>query len=203
MTKIIISFILIGISIFVVFRYVKPTYNEAESVIDNTVKYTKALKKANEIQALRQSLLSQYNLFTNTNRDKLKKLLPNDVDNVRLVLDIDGIASARNIRISSVKVQKNQDKSTDIQTGTAIGFNSAATAAEQYHTLVLEFVAIASYEQFKLFMQDLEHSLRIVDLINLNVTQANQQRQSENKNNNDSEPDLYKFNVGIRTYWLK
>ncbi len=205
MTKIITSFICIIFAGFLIFGYVKPTFDETERIQSNTAQYDKALSKAKEIQELKRSLLSRYNLFAGSNLSKLKKLLPDHVDNVRLVLDIDGIASAYGMRISSVKVQKDIDEDTDAQTG-SVGFGSAETVAQPYQTLVLEFTTIATYADFKAFLQDLERSLRIVDLVNLKVTPA--QRLTVNTENTLSEneielPEIYKFNVGIKTYWLK
>ncbi len=203
MTKIIISFVLIAVSIFIIFGYVKPTFDSAEEIKSNTVQYDKALNKAREIQELKRSLLSQYNLFAGSNLGKLKKLLPDDVDNVRLVLDMDGMASARGIRISSVKVQKDIDKKTDVQGGSVVGFNSAALASQQYQTLVLEFAAVATYEQFKLFLQDLEHSLRLVDLVSLEISPSSRSGRGTLSDTISTTPAIYRFNVGIKTYWLK
>ena len=203
---IILSFIFIGVAIALIFGFVVPTFDDAEAIKANTLQYDKALSKAKEIQELKRSLLSRYNLFAGENLGKLEKLLPNNVDNVRLVLDMDGMASGRGIRISSVKVQKDADKNTDIQTGSAVGFNSAASASQPYQTLVLEFTAIATYEEFKLFLQDLEHSLRIVDLVDLDVSPAQRPKSTIGNKVLETEEDLpqiYKFKVGIRTYWLK
>ncbi len=197
----------IGVSIFLMFGYVVPTFDTAESIKSNTTQYDKALNKAKEIQELKRSLLSRYNLFAGSNLGKLEKLLPDHVDNVRLVLDIDGMASARGIRISSVKVQKDADAETDVQIGSAVGFNSAVTAAQPYQTLVLEFVALATYEEFKFFLQDLEHSLRLVDLVNLDVSPAQRAKTTTIGGAIPEDeidlPEIYKFNVGIKTYWLK
>ena len=207
MTKIIISFIFIATALFLIFGYVKPTFDDAEIIKSNTSQYDKALNKAREIQELKRSLLSRYNLFAGENLGKLEKLLPNNVDNVRLLLDIDGIASARGIRISAVKLQQDADKNTDAQTGGTIGFNSAAKAAQPFQSLVLEFTTIATYEEFKLFLQDLEHSLRIVDLVNLTVSPAQRPKKPTLDNAQPEEqvelPEIYKFKVGVRTYWLK
>ncbi len=201
MTKIILSFIFLGIAGFLIFGFVKPTFDEAEMIKSSTTQYDKALSKAKEIQELKRSLLSRYNLFAGSNLGKLQKLLPDHVDNVRLVLDIDGIASARGIRISSVNAQKDIDKKTDVQTGT-VGFGSASLEAQPYQTLILEFTAIATYADFKLFLQDLEHSLRIVDLVSLDVSPA-QRATIINQSDEQSLPNIYKFKVGIKTYWLK
>jgi len=206
MTKIILSFIFIGVAGFLVFGYVKPTFDATEVIKTNTAQYAKALDKAKEIQELKRSLLSRYNLFAGSNLGKLEKLLPDHVDNVRLVLDIDGIASARGIRISSVKAQKDADRDTDVQIG-SVGFNSATVAAQPFQTLVLEFSAIATYGDFKLFLQDLEHSLRIVDLVSLDISPAQRPKTStiggEVPEDEIGLPEIYKFNVGIKTYWLK
>jgi len=206
MTKIILSFIFIGIAIFLIFGYVKPTFDDAEVIKSNTGQYDKALSKAREIQELKRSLLSRYNLFAGSNLGKLEKLLPDHVDNVRLVLDIDGIASARGIRISSVKAQKDADTATDAQTGGGVGFVSAAKAAQPYQTLVLEFNTTATYADFKLFLQDLEHSLRLVDLVSLDVSPAqrpNNPLVDDREGSGLNLPEIYKFKVGIKTYWLK
>jgi len=143
MTKLLISLISIGASITLIFGFVVPTFDDAESIKAETVKYNTALNKAKEVQEIKRSLLAQYNLFAGSNLQKLEKLLPDHVDNVRLVLDMDSMASARGIRISSVKLQKDKNKDTDVQTGGTIGFNSAAVAAQPYQTLILQFVAVA------------------------------------------------------------
>jgi len=201
MTKIIISFILIGAAIATIFTYVKPTFDEAEKIKITVAQYDKAISKAKDIQDTKRNLLKQYNLFSVANRAKLKKLLPDHVDNVRLVLDIDGIASARGIQISSIKIEKDADKSTDVQTKDSIGFNTAMQSQFAYQSLILKFSAVATYADFKLFLHNLEHSLRIVDLVDLSISQASR---SDNKSSTkDAAPELYKFDIGIRTYWLK
>ncbi len=203
MTKIILSFIFIAASASLVFGYVKPTFDEAENIKDNTIKYDKALNKAKEIQDLKRSLLSRYNLFAGTNLNKLEKLLPDHVDNVRLVLDIDGIASTRGIRISSVKIEKDIDKSTDVQIASAVGFNTAVQAAMPYQTMVLKFSTITTYTDFKIFLQDLERSLRIVDLVNLTISPGHRKSSGDAEAKDVDEEPVYKFDVAIRTYWLK
>ncbi len=208
MTKIILSFIFAGVAVTLIFGYVKPTFNSAEKIKANTLQYDKALSKAAEIQTRKRTLLSKFNLFNSTNRGRLKKLLPDHVDNVHLVLDIDGIASDRGIRISSVKVQKDADIDTDVQMGSsAVGFSSASIAAQPYQTLVLEFSAVASYAEFKLFLEDLERSLRIVDLVDLSISQAQKVESGSVggilEGGAVDGPSIYKFDVGVRTYWLK
>ncbi len=207
MFKIILSFIFIVISIFLIFGYVKPTFDKVGVIKTNVAQYQKALNKTREIQELKRSLLAQYNLFAGGNMEKLKKLLPDHVDNVRLVLDIDGIASQHGIRISAVKTKKDADIQTDAQTG-SIGFDQANQTIQPYNTLVLEFTTIATYADFKAFLKDLERSLRIVDLVSLEISPAQRPKMptnpdGEEKPDEENLPSIYKFDVGIKTYWLK
>ncbi len=208
MAKIILSIIFIGISIALVVGYVKPTFNDTKKIKLNTVQYDKALNKAKEIQALKRSLLARYNLFAGgENLSKLKKMLPDHVDNIHLVLDMDGLASSRGIRLSSVKIQKDIDKNTDVQTGTsAVGFNSASEVNQLFQSLVLEFSVVSTYSKFKLFLEDLEKSLRIVDLVSLKISPvhtANSNIATDIQDDSSFKENTYKFEVGIKTYWLK
>ncbi len=208
MTKIILSFIFIGVAGALIFGYVKPTFDSAKKIKTDTLQYDKALSRASEIQTLKRTLLSRFNLFSTDKKSRLRQLLPDHVDNVHLILDIDGIASVRGIRIGSVKVQRAVDTDTDVQIGSsAVGFNSASAAAKPYQTIVLEFSAVATYDEFKAFLQDLERSLRIVDLVDLSISQAGRVGTGSIGGilgeEDIDQPNMYKFDVGIRTYWLK
>lgn len=212
MVKTILSLVLFIGFFGLLFGYVQPTYNEAEAIKQNAEQYNQALNKAQEIQELKRSLLSQYNLFADGNLTKLKKLLPEHIDNVRLVFDLDGIAAAHNIRITDVRVQDDATTANETTATGAVGFNSAARAAQQYDTRVLEFTTVASYEQFKSFVEDLERSLRIVDIVSLKISNAQLVKQdtTATKGTQDSEEQIsptqeyiYRFDVGIRTFWLK
>jgi len=202
MVKIITSIILIIASLYIIFGYVKPTYNTTDAILKAGSQYDKALHKARQIQERKRLLLEQYNnLFAGQDLSKLEKMLPSTADNVRLILDIDGIAASRGIRIGSVKIQKSADARNSAQTG-AVGFATAEQSAQPYKSMVVEFTTVTTYENFKHFLQDLERSLRIVDLVSLKVSPAYRQKSTTTGQDND-EPAIYKFRVGIKTYWLK
>jgi Tfp pilus assembly protein PilO len=142
--------------------------------------YDQALNQSRELQEIRDSLLSRYNTFSQQDIDRLKKLLPDHVDNVRLILDIDGIASKYNMRTRNVKVSEVGSEDSKI-----IGTNQSFV-----DSVVLSFSVASTYNNFVLFIKDLESSLRIVDLEGLSFTSA-------------GEGEVFNFNVSIKTYWLK
>lgn len=182
--------------------YVRPTY---DAVQDNRVKvarFDEALAKTREIQQLKSSLLSRYNLFAGNNLDRLQKMLPDHVDNVRLVLDMDGIASKYGIRIQNVSVQGPGKDSSDTASGTVL--NGGANQSRPYQSLTLDFEVVSTYDEFVLLLRDLESSLRIVDLVALTVRpRAGSSKVVIGGTTPDIETEaLYTFGVSLRTYWL-
>ena len=71
------------------FLYTQPAYDNVQVLKGRIAQYDQALDKAAELQQLKQSLLSRFNAFRPEDLDRLQKLLPDHVDNVRLILDLD------------------------------------------------------------------------------------------------------------------
>ena len=152
MFKIIFSFLLIGSSIGIFWGFVSPRYDLVRNTQASISRYDKALVKTREIQELKRSLLSRFNIFSGPNIERLQKLLPDHVDNVRLVLDIDGIASRYGIRISNVEVETGAKKRDEDQ-NTIVGSSSNGG---NYNSLILRFDVTATYDNLIAFMRDLE-----------------------------------------------
>lgn len=202
MTKTILSVLFIGASIMIFVLYVRPTYDEIQTNRTQVVRFDEALAKTREIQELKSSLLSRYNLFAGNNLERLQKMLPDHVDNVRLVLDMDGIASKYGIRIQNVAVQEPGRGRDDENAGTVL--NGGATQNKPYQSLTLQFEVVSTYDEFVLLLRDLESSLRVVDLVNLSVRPRSGERVSV-AGSDDVDTlaaPLYTFGVSLRTYWL-
>ncbi|MAZ67614.1 hypothetical protein CL652_02490 [bacterium] len=197
MTKSILSILFIGAAIMVFALYVRPTYDTVQQNRTKVARFDEALAKTREIQELKNSLLSRYNLFAGANLDRLQKMLPDHVDNVRLVLDMDGIAARYGIRIQNVAVQES-GKDRGASSGTVL--NGGVTQNRPYQSLTLQFEVVSTYDEFVLLLRDLESSLRIVDLVTLSVRPRPGNR-ANLEGNAVSEP-LYTFGVSLRTYWL-
>src|SRR3989344_1785469 len=175
----------------------------------STAQNTAALDKTAELQNPRQTLLSRFNTFDPADLDKLQKLLPDHVDNVRLILDLDNLAEDSGLALQNVDVSSAQKQTAKSQT--ALGAIGASN--QKYDSLTLTFSTIASYPAFVGFLTDLESSLRIVDLVSLTITPSGNGTTAASATNafptnvrspaaTRAEP-LYTFNMTLRTYWLK
>lgn len=189
MMRSIISIIALVAAGAVFFGYTKPAYDASGTVRASIASYDTALTKASELQELKQSLLARYNSFNPSDVDRLQKLLPDHVDNVRLILDLDNLAGRHGLALQNVAISAPQ---TANQAQTAAG--SISSSKQRYDSLTLKFTTVATYESFLQLLSDLESSLRIVDLIALRVSRADGDNRATN---------LYTYDITIRTYWLK
>jgi len=195
MSRLIFSSILIIVAIAVFFSFIDPEYKEIKELKIEDGQFDEALERSKELQTIRDELLSKYNTFSTDELDRIEKLLPDNVDNIRLILDLDGIASLYGILIQNVSISDGgRGKSgTEKVIGDEIASSGviAVTSQNKLGRIDLSFDVTASYDVFKLFLKDLEKSLRIVDIKNLSIG-------SKSDSNN-----LLSFKITIRTYWLK
>lgn len=192
------------------FWYTKPAYDSVQELRANITQYDAALDKAAELQKLKQTLLSRFNTFDLVDLDRLQKLLPDHVDNVRLILDLDNLAGRHGLALQNVDVSSSQKQTAKSQT--ALG--TIGTSNQKYDSLTLTFGTTATYTEFVQFISDLESSLRIVDLVSLSIASgASAGSSAANPTNpfpqgmkipaaKPTEP-LYTYNITLRTYWLK
>lgn len=193
MTRFIIAIIGCIIAGAIFFFYTKPAYDQVRTLKAQIAQYNQALEKANELQRLKQELLARYNAFNPADVERLGKLLPDHVDNVRLLLDLDNLAASHSLALRNVAISGPTDPQTEQPT---VDANAViAENAQAYDSLTFKFNTQGTYPTFMTFMEDLERSLRIVDLVSLSLQRAATDAKS-------AEP-VYSYDVTIRTYWLK
>ena len=144
--------------------------------------YNDALTKSKELQGLREDLLNEYNTFPKTNIERLKKMLPDHVDNVRLIIEIDNIASQYGMTVKDAQILSDREQSN------SNNLSIFEVRTENKKTMSLSFTVVAPYESFLRFLRDLEQNLRIVDIESISFSA--------------SDVDLYEYDVTIKTYWL-
>lgn len=190
MTKLTFPILLIILSVGIFFMYIDPTYGEIKEKIQEQERFDQALNKSKELQEIRDKLLAKYNTFSSRDLDRLAKLLPDNVDNVRLVLDIDYIASIYGMRIKDVTIDTEKERKE----------GTIGPTKNKYESVTLSFSMVSSYDNLIKFIKDMEKSLRIVDVTNISLVAI------PNQLDKDGAPireDLYKYNISVKTYWLK
>jgi Tfp pilus assembly protein PilO len=176
-----IPIILIVASVGAFFGFVDPRYEGIKVLRAESAQYGNALDNARKLQEIRDSLRSTYNTIPTKDLDRLKKLLPDHVDNVRLIIDISDIARQYGLTLRSVK---NVDAAVVAKERETFDLEESPIGS-----VTLNFSVDAAYNNFVAFLKDLEASLRIVDITSLSFEVR--------------DVSTYTFDVGIKTYWLK
>lgn len=148
------------------------------SLREENSQYNEALQNSSAVIDERNKLVQKNNNLASANLARLQKLLPDHVDNVRLIIDIDGIASRYGLNIRNIKLD-NDARDKDI-----LGVDN-----NPYGTITLKFSVIAPYDEFRSFVSNLEDSLRIVDISNISFK--------------TSENGYTDYSITLKTYWLK
>ncbi len=195
MTKILISILSLAVAGAVFFVYTKPTFNALQDLKVRVGEYDAGLQKSRELQELRSALLARYNTFPSGDLERLARLLPDHVDNVRLVLDLDSMATRYGMAVQNVVI-------ANVKSAEQTVIGVASDQQKKYEPITLQFSTRATYPNFVRFMEDIESSLRIVDLVSLSIDSEPLAQVSGAAESFAAEP-TYKYNIVIRTYWLK
>jgi Tfp pilus assembly protein PilO len=203
--KNIVSGIAAVLAIALFFFYTKPAFDTVQSLQAQNAQYDAALAKATQLESLKQSLLAKYNSFDPNQLTRLSTMLPDQVDNIRLILDLDNIAqqytmSLQNVQISEPAATGSGTNGT--QPTTAIG--QIASNQQPYDSVTLQFSTHGTYGQFKQFLSDLQSSLRIVDVVSMAVTPSGSGPSTSVKGDATSTADSYAYGytMTLQTYWL-
>src|SRR4051812_30748577 len=102
MAKLFLPIILVAAAIGLFMLYTNPTYQAIKGLTTQNQSYYTALQKAQELHSVRDQLLNTRNSFSNDDLAKLQHTLPDNVDNIRLIIDINNIASRHNLALNNV-----------------------------------------------------------------------------------------------------
>ena len=182
--KNITSILLIIAAIGIFFFYSKPKYEAAAVRRAELKTYQDTLKKVEELEEEIARIETKIEAIDPEERERLEKLIPVTINNVNLIIDINNIASNFGLAIRDIDIEEAEEEEGDERTPVARQRDNAP-----YNSIDLSFTVTSSYANFVDFINDLEKSLRIVDITKITFTPGD----SSN----------YNFKVTLRTYWLK
>lgn len=179
------AIILIVLSIAIYFTFTSGKITEIKSVQAVNTEYQKAITNAEQLIRVRDSVLKKYNEISPEDRDRLAKILPDTVDNIRLIIDVkDDIAAKHGLVLKNIKTGTLENNASTVSSQTNNGY--------EYGSVILSFSVTTDYNNFLNFLKDLESSLRIMEISKLTVSM-----------NPASDSSLYDFSIDIKTFWLK
>lgn len=194
MLRIIIPILIFGTTIAGILLFINPLYKDIKVLKSEFSAHDEALTNSKKLETERDKLVNKYKSITEENLKKLDKLLPDGVDNIILILEIEKIALAYGMELKEIRYDTFTKNKVE---GVGSEANAVKTIAEDnkaYGSWDLEFSVEGSYDKYLSFLHDLENNLRIVDISSVQFSSANTK---------ESGVDIYKYSFKIRTYWLK
>lgn len=203
---------LVGVGIGGFILITKPIYSEIEELRIEGDAYEQALQNSANLQKERDRLTTKLNSFNPDDMMRLEKMLPDTVDNIKLILEIQEQASNQGIIVKNVQFEPKQFLEEEKQTATTTPATSGsisntpaqpvkrtATSASDnpnFETFELQFSVEGAYEDFVAFMQLMERSLRLIDIKSITFTPGTSEKDKQYT-------DQYKYLFKINTYRLK
>lgn len=176
-----ILFILAAIGLF--FGYINPTYTgEVSSLRADIASYDSALAASQKFAEKEAELAQERNSIPADGLARIEEFLPDGVDNVQLILDLNSLASKSGLSLSNFDIGQSSGS-------TASGDQLALASQSPVDSLDLSVSATGSYAAMKAFLKGTEWSLRPLDLVSLTL--------------NDSKTGVYTYDLTFRIYWLR
>lgn len=176
-----VLFILVAIGIF--FGYINPTYSGEVNALRSEIRsYDAALRAAEAFRQKEAQLMLERNGISQEGLERVESFLPDGVDNVQLILDLNALASRSGVVLSDFDIVEGADNQ---EQGGALELESE----DAVESLDLTVSATGSYSAFKNFLKGAEWSLRPLDLVSLELE--------------DSATGVYTYQMTFRIYWLR
>lgn len=173
--------VLILVSLGLFFVVIRPYNEKLKAATVELIQKQDTSEKSDELVKDRQRIQAEFNAISESDKTSLKRVLPDTIDNVRLALDIDQIAQNKGILIGPITIESDLSKARE---------RTVATQDLANGTIVVNFTFRSDYSSFVAFLQNLETSMRLVDVTGIEVARI-------------GPSPIYGYDVTLQTYWLR
>lgn len=177
------SAFIIALGIF--FGYASPAWSGSIATTKAAIADdVKALASADAYAKQQVDLTAEQNAIDSANLTRLSVFLPDSVDNVGLILDLNTLAARSGISLSNIDVIAGN---SSMKQGTAGSVSLAMQSPVD--SVDLSLSAVGTYTAFQTFLGGIEKSARLLDVKDLTVK--------------GSDTGVYTYQMSIRFYWLR
>src|SRR3989344_153515 len=175
------AIILLLLSVGLFYTFTNDQYQDVKKLYALSSEYRNVLQSVSAIVELRDRLLVTYETFPKAEVERINEVLPDNIDNVQLALDLDAMASRYGISIESIQAE--------VGVGNDASLVVLPENAGVYEKATVSLSFVANYENFMRLLADIEKSLRIMDVKSISFQ--------------TSESGFYEYEISADTYWLK
>ena len=181
MLKILISLFLLAGAGVIFFTESKNYFPEIKILRKQVSSYNETINTAKKVRSSIDKTLGEYNAISQDNVDRINKMVPSGAESMKLVVQIDDMMRKNGLSLSSI----DSKDAVDEKPASFVSKNGGRIS----ETVFLSMKARGSYESFHSFVEKLEKSLRLIDIISVKISPVGQ---------ND-----YSFSIEAVSYWRK
>lgn len=185
MKSLITPLILIIAAVALFFTFTDAKYQEVKQLQVDQQVYQERFELIENLINTRDTVLApKYNSLTEAQVTRLNKAIPRQVNNIKLINDIDRLLAKFNTKVDSFSFSSKDE-------GSAATNNVVAASAEpKLQSMEVTVAFAAPYATFQDILRELEKSLRFIDIESVGFT-AN------------ADKTTYNYSVKFTTYWLQ
>jgi hypothetical protein len=177
------------IAIGIFFAYVNPTWagpiaNAKLAIASDN----QALAAATQYKMRQNELSTARDSIDPTNLARLSALLPDSVDNVSLILNINALAARSGVLLSNIDAAASNSGSP-LLAGASAGEALPPSTISPIGSVDLSLSAIGPYSGLQAFLTGIEKSARMLDVREISVS--------------GTDTGVYSYHMVIRLYWLR
>jgi Tfp pilus assembly protein PilO len=173
--------VVIGFIVFIVPDYKALNVLKAEvASLEQNIEVVKSLELSRETLDKQRLSISQSDM------QKLEKIVPSSPDNIRLIIQLDEIAKRNGLTM--IKDVQYEAKTAELAPG------QVEDNPTDYRSYNVSFNTSGQYNQFISFLQEVEKNMRLVDITSLTLQNTEKEGVSASSSQD--------FDVELKAYWL-
>lgn len=178
--------LLIVLAIGLFFAYTNPTFSGPVADAQAKIKsYDSAIEAAEKFKKRESELALELGALDPKQLERLNAFLPNNANNIQLILDLDRLADESNITLSNFSIGEQGADGSAV----SLDANIPLDTDEVVDSIDITVTAEGTYLAFLTFLNGVEKSLRPLDVVGLTVTAK--------------DTGVYTYDMTLRIYWLR
>ena len=153
MVKVLVPIISIIVAFALYFFFIQDTLERVAELKIESAQFDETLKSAQELENTIERLTRESENIQTSDLDKLEILLPDHIDSVRFIYDLNTIADIHNKTLGEVSVEE--------------------LKGDRFTSTIVTFSINGTYSELLAFLSDLELSLRIIDVQSISFKVTN------------------------------
>jgi len=170
----------------VFFVFIAPEYRSLQTLKAEVAELQKNIEIIKNLEVSRDSLEKKQRSISQKDLQKLEKVVPYSPDNIRLIIQLDEIA--RKYGLTMLKDVSYDAKASQAAPG------QVEKNPKDYRTYRVSFSTSGQYNQFLIFLKEIEKNLRLVDIISVQL----KTKQKEG----GGTAQMQEFKIELQAYWL-